>query len=152
MKVRIYKSLIAQLSEELLLIEEAIFIKICLLYELKDVIIADIDIEVLVEDCLDLIDSHQPLLLPIEQCEHVQCFFFPSSAEEPLLGDKFHHFAEGEGLLILMDVGDLVFYLLAVHLGVGEVAEDAAQVLPADVASVCGVVEGEGVFDLVFLG
>lgn len=51
-----------------------------------------------------------------------------------------------------MDIGDLVLDLLAVHLGVGEVAEDAAEVLPADVAGVGGVVEGEGVFDLVFLG
>lgn len=51
-----------------------------------------------------------------------------------------------------MDVGDLVLDLLAVHLGVGEIAEDAAEVLPADVAGVGGVVEGEGVFDLVFLG
>lgn len=106
----------------------------------------------MVEDCLDLIDAHQSLLLPIEQRKHIQCLLLPSSPEEPLLGDEFYDLAEGEGLLVLVDIGDLVLDLLAVHLGVGEVAEDAAEVLPADVAGVGGVVEGEGVFDLVFLG
>lgn len=106
----------------------------------------------MVEHCLDLIDAHEPLLLAVEQGEHVERFLLPASSEEPLLGDELHHLAEGEGLLVLVHVGDLVLDLLAVHLGVGEVAQDAAQVLPADVAGVRGVVEGEGVLDLVFLG
>ena len=106
----------------------------------------------MVEHCLDLIDAHEPLLLAVEQREHVERFLLPASPEEPLLGDEFDHLAEGEGLLVLVHVGDLVLDLLAVHLGVGEVAQDAAQVLPADVAGVRGVVEGEGVLDLVFLG
>lgn len=46
---------------------------------------------------------------------------------------------------------DLVLDFLAVHLGVCEISEDAAQVLPGDVAGVSGVIECEGVFDLVFL-
>ena len=47
--------------------------------------------------------------------------------------------------------GDFVFDFFAVHFGVGEVAEDAPEVLSIDVARVVGVVEGEGVLDLVFL-
>jgi hypothetical protein len=48
-------------------------------------------------------------------------------------------------------VADLVLDLLTVHLRVGEVPQNAAQVLPGDVARVARVVEGEGVLDLVFL-
>lgn len=53
-----WRSLIAKFSEELLLIKEAILIEICLFDELQNVIIADIDVKVLVEDCLDLVDAH----------------------------------------------------------------------------------------------
>ena len=50
-----------------------------------------------------------------------------------------------------MCTGDLIFDLFAVHFGEGEVAEDASEILSIDIAGVVGVVEGEGIFDLIFL-
>jgi hypothetical protein len=50
-----------------------------------------------------------------------------------------------------MGRADFVFDLLAVHFGVGEVSQNAAQVLPGDIARVAGIVEGEGILYLVFL-
>jgi hypothetical protein len=143
--------LVAQFGKELLLVEESVLIEVCLLDELEDVVIADIDVEVLVEDGLDFVDAHHSLLLPVEQREHVQRLLLPPPTEEPLLRDQLHHFRQRKRLLLLVGVADLVLDLLTVHLRVGEVPQNAAQVLPGDVARVARVVEGEGVLDLVFL-
>ena len=50
-----------------------------------------------------------------------------------------------------MSPADLVLDFLAIHLGVGKVAEDAPEVLAVNVASVIRVIEGEGILDLIFL-
>ena len=50
-----------------------------------------------------------------------------------------------------MYICDLILNLLAIHLGEGEVAEDAPEVLAVDGACVPWVVEGKGVLDLVLL-
>lgn len=135
-----------------MLVEIPVLVEISLLDELQDVVVADIDVEVLVEHALYLVDTHQPSLLPVEQREHVQGLLLPPSTEKPLFGDEIDDFGESEVVLVVVGGGDFVLDLLAVHLGVGEVAQNAPEVLSVDVAGVVGVVEGEGVLDFVFLG
>ena len=143
--------MVAQFGEKLILVQKAILIEVGLLDELQNVVVADIDIQVLVEDGLDFVEAHQPPFLPVEQSKHVQSLFFPSSAEEPLFGDEIDDFRQTEGVFVLVGGGYFVLDLLPVHLGVGEVAENAPEVLAVDVARVAGVVEGEGVLDFVLL-
>ena len=50
-----------------------------------------------------------------------------------------------------MDVADLVLDLLAIHFCEGKVAQNTPQILSIDIATVIGVVECEGIFDLIFL-
>ena len=50
-----------------------------------------------------------------------------------------------------MSCSDLIFDFFAVHFGEAEVAENAPQIFSIDIAGLFGVVEVEGVFDLVFL-
>lgn len=85
-------SLVSQFGKEFLLVKEAILIEVCLLNELQNIIVADIDVQVLIEYSLYFIDAHQALLFPVKQREHVQCLLFSSSSEEPLLGDQINHF------------------------------------------------------------
>jgi hypothetical protein len=79
--------LVAELGEKLILIQKAILVEVRFLDELQNVVIADIDVQVLVEDGFDFVEAHQPSLLPIKQSEHVQSLLFSSPPEEPLLGD-----------------------------------------------------------------
>ena len=144
-------SLVAQFAEKLLLVEVAVFVEICFLDEFQDIVVADVDVEVLVEDRFNFVEADQSSFLAVEEGEHVEGLFLPAAAEEPLFGDEFDDLGEGEGVFVLVGAGDLVFDLFAVHFGEGEVAEDGPEVLSVDVAGVGGVVEGEGVFDLVFL-
>jgi len=106
----------------------------------------------LVEDTLDLIHAHQTPLLPVKQGEHIQSLLLSAPAEEPLLGDQINDLAQREALLVLVGSSYLVLYLLAIHLGVGEVAQNAAKVLTVDVPTIATVVERKCVFDLVLLG
>jgi hypothetical protein len=46
---------------------------------------------------------------------------------------------------------DFIFDFFAVHFGEGKIAEDASEILSIDVSRVAAVVEGEGIFDLIFL-
>jgi len=50
-----------------------------------------------------------------------------------------------------MGAGNFILDLFAIHFSVGKVAEDASEILAIDVSSVGGVVESEGIFDLVLL-
>ena len=129
-------SLVAQFGKELLLVKEAVLIDIRLLNELEDIVVADIDVQVLVEDCLDFIQTHQSSFLSVEQCKHVQSLLLASSSEEPLLSDKFDDFTQRERVLVLMGSRYLVFDLFAIHFSIGEVAEDASEILPVDEAGV----------------
>ena len=134
-----------------MLVEVAIFIEVGLFDKLKDVIVADVDVEVLVENWFNFVETHQSSFLAVEEGEHVEGFLLPAPSEEPFFGDEFDDFSEGEGIFVLVGAGDLVFDFFAVHFGEGKVAEDGPEVLAVDVAGVGGVVEGEGVLYLVFL-
>ena len=144
-------SLVAQFAEKLLLVEVAIFVKVSLLDELQNVVVADVDVEILVKDRFDFVETYQPSFLAVEESEHIEGLLLPTASEEPFFGDEFDDFSEGEGVFVLVGAGDLVFNFLAVHFGEGEIAEDGPEVLSVDVAGVGGIVEGEGVLDLVFL-
>ena len=50
-----------------------------------------------------------------------------------------------------MDRRNFIFDLFAIHFCVCEVPQNASQILSIDVARVAGVVEGEGILDLVLL-
>ena len=135
-----------------MLVQKPILIQIGLFDKLQNIVVADVDIQILVEHTLNLIDANQPSLLPIEQRKHIQCLLLPPPPEKPFLGDQLNDLSQGETFFLLVDVADLVFDLLAVHFGVGEVPQDASEVLPAEVAAVAAVVEGKGVLDFVLLG
>ena len=145
------KSLVAEFGKKLLLVQESIFVKICLFNELQNVIIANVDVQVLVEDWLDLVETHQASLLAIEEGEHVKGLFFSSSTEEPLFGDKFDDLGEWEGIFVLMSSSDLILNFLAIHFSVGKVAENASEILSIDISTIIRIIEGEGILDFIFL-
>lgn len=84
------------LREELLLVEVTVFIEVSLLYEFQNVIIADNDIQVLIENLFYLGESNKALLLSIEKAKHVEGFIFPAPAIEPLFLNHLEHFRQGE--------------------------------------------------------
>jgi hypothetical protein len=105
----------------------------------------------LVKDCFDFVEAYEAAFLAVEEGEHVQGFFFSSSAEEPFFCDEVDDFAEGERVFVLVCAGDLVLDFFAVHFGVCEIAENASEVLTVDVAGVGSIVEGERIFDFILL-
>ena len=50
-----------------------------------------------------------------------------------------------------MYICDLILYLLAIHLGEGEVTENASKILSIDGSSVSWIIKSESIFDLVLL-
>lgn len=143
--------MVSELGKELLLAQEAILVKVSLLDELQNIIIADVDIEILVENRLDLVDADQSLLFSVKEGEHIQSLLFSTSTKEPFFCDEVYNFTKGKSLLLLMYVGNLIFDFLSIHLGVGEVAQDTPKVLPIYISCVTRVIEGECVLDFVFL-
>ena len=145
------RSLVPQLRKEVLLVEVPVLVRVCVLNELQYVVIAYYYVQVLVENLLYFRHPHQPLLLPVEQREHVHRLLLLPLVVEPLLVDQIQHFSLHELVLVLVGGGDLVFDLLAVHFGEAEVAEDAPEVFSIDVSGFLRVVKVEGIPDFVFL-
>ena len=106
--------------------QKAVFVNISLFDELKNIVVADVDVQVLVEDALYLIDANQSPLFAVKQSEHVQSFLFPSSTEEPFFSDQIYDLAEWEAILVLVGSSDFVLDLLPVHFSIGEVAENTS--------------------------
>jgi hypothetical protein len=133
------------------LVKKAVFVQVGLLNEFQNIVVADIDVQVLVKHCFDFVDAHESLFLSVEEREHIQGFLLSPPPEEPLLGDEFHHFTQRKGLLVLVGTRNFILDFLSVHLGVCEIAQNASEILTKYVARIGGVIEGKGVFDLIFL-
>ena len=134
-----------------MLIQVAVLVQVCLLDELQDVVVTDVYVQVLVEDWFYLVQTHQTSLFTVKQSEHIQGLLLSSSSEEPFFCYQFYHLVKGEGIFVLVGTSYLVFDLFSIHLGEGKVPEDASEILTIDVSWVVGVIECEGIFDLVFL-
>jgi len=52
------ESLVSKFWEEFLLVQVAVFVKVSFFDELHNIVIADVNVEVLIEDILDLVDTH----------------------------------------------------------------------------------------------
>ena len=134
-----------------MLIKKTVFVQVSLLNEFQNIVVTDIDVQVLVKDCFDFINANKSLFLSVEECEHIQSLFLSSSSEEPLFSDELHHFTQRKRLLILMSTRNFIFDFLSIHLSVCEIAQYAPQILTKYVSCIGGVIEGEGIFDLIFL-
>ncbi len=134
-----------------MLVKKAVFVQVGLLNEFQNIVVADIDVQVLVEHSFDFVDAHKSLFLAVEEREHIQGFLLSAPPEEPLLGDEFHYFTQRKRLLVLVSTGNLILDFLSVHFSVSEIAQNASEILPKYVSRIGGVVEGKGVFDLIFL-
>lgn len=115
---------VAQLGEEFLLAEIAVFVCISLVDEFHDIGIADNDVQVLVEDALDFVEANQSLLFPIEQLEHLFSLGLSPLPSKPLFRYHFLSLSKGEGILagVVANAVDFFFDLLSVHLREGEIA------------------------------
>jgi hypothetical protein len=54
----------------------------------------------LIENLLDLSQSNQTLLLPVEHCKHIQGFIFLTSAVKPLPLNHFLGVSQGKTIFI----------------------------------------------------
>jgi hypothetical protein len=60
------KSLVAQFSEELALVQVAVFVAVGFFDKFQNVVVTDVDVQVLVEYALDIVETDQAALLSIE--------------------------------------------------------------------------------------
>ena len=134
-----------------MLIEVAVFVGVRILDKFHDIVVADHDIQILVENLLNFHNSDQSFLLPVKEGKNIHGLFLFPSPVKPLLMDEVQNLRKHELVFIVVGVGDFVFDFLAVHFGEAEVAQNAPQIFALDHASFFIVVKVEGVFDLVFL-
>lgn len=133
------------------MIKITVFVQICLLDKLKDIIVADNNVQVLIEYIFDLINSYQSFFLSVKKGKHIQSLFFSPSSEEPFFSDQIYNFRQWKTIFVLMSGGDLIFDFFSVHLSKCEVSKNASKILAIDISSVSWIIEWKGVFDLIFL-
>ena len=85
--------MVAKFGEKFVLIQVPVFIVVSLFDKLQDIVIADVYVQVLVENALDIVKSDQSSLLSIKKSKQIERFLFPSTTEKPFLCDHFHNFA-----------------------------------------------------------
>jgi hypothetical protein len=95
------KSLISQLTKELILIQIPIFITIRLLNKLQNIIITNVNIQILIKHPLNIIQSNQSSLLPIKQSKQIKRLLFTTLTIKPFLCYHLHHVAQRKCLFVL---------------------------------------------------
>ena len=65
--------------------------------------------------------------------------------------NHFQYLLECKCLFIAMKSHNLILNLFAIHFGIAEIAQDRAELLSRDLATLFGIIEFESIFYLVFL-
>ncbi len=119
--------MITELGEKFTLIQIPVFITVCLFNKLQNIVIADVDIQILIEYVLDIVKAHKAPFFSVKKCKQIKGLFLSSLAKKPFFCDHFNNLTEGKVFLIFVIVGDFVFDFLAVHFGEGEVTQDGSE-------------------------
>ena len=120
-------SLVTQLGKEFILIQVPIFVSICLLNKFQNIIVTNVDVQILIKNSFDVIQSHQSSLLSVKQCEQVKCFLLTTFAEKPFFCDHINDITERKGFFVIELVDDFVFNFLSVHFGKSKVTKNRSQ-------------------------
>lgn len=82
------------------MVQIAITVKVSLFDELKDIVVTDHNVQILVEHLLDLSEAYQPLLFAVEKTEHIEGFILAASSIEPFLLHHVEYLRKGECFLV----------------------------------------------------
>ena len=143
---------IAQLRSKLHLVECAISINVCLLDELLNISITNLNVQVLGKNVLYFIHRDLVFFLIVKQLVHVIDFSLLPFSEKPLFTHHLNNIRKVKRLLRLVDVIlNFLLYFLHVHLSKPKVTKYTSHLRSINITRFLSVVEVETIFYFIFL-